>query len=238
TGIAGANFPTTVNSLQPAFGGPPGGPNDAGDAYVTKLNAEGSALVYSTYLGGSGQELAGGIAVDASGSAYIMGSTDSTNFPTVNALQPAYGGSNDVFVAKLNANGSALIYSTYLGGSGQEGPVTRFGEIAVDAAGNAYVIGPTSSTDFPTTPGAFQKNFGGGVQAQLGDTFVAKITPDGRALAYSTYLGGSRDERPLDIDVDAGGNAYATGYTTSQNFPTRNALQSTLAGTQDVFVTK
>jgi len=167
-----------------------------------------------------------------------MGATDSTNFPTVNALQPAYGGSTDAFVAKLNANGSALIYSTYLGGSRQEGAMARFGEIAVDAAGNAYVTGPTSSTDFPTTPGAFQTNFGGGVEVIFGDTFVAKITPDGRALAYSTYLGGSGDERAFDIDVDAAGNAYVTGFTRSQNFPTRNPLQSSLAGTQDIYVAK
>ena len=123
------NFPT-MNPLQPAYGGDE-------DAFVTKLNASGSALVYSTYLGGSGADGGSGIAVDSSGNAYVIGATYSTNFPTMNPLQPAYGGDEDAFVTKLNASGSALVYSTYLGGSG---PDVRRG-IAVDSSGNAYVTG-------------------------------------------------------------------------------------------------
>src|SRR5207253_2706350 len=129
----------TMNPLQPANAG-------SFDAFVAKLNPLGSALVYSTYFGGSGDDFASGIAVDSSGDAYITGYTFSTNFPTMNPLQPANAGGVDAFVAKLNPTGSALVYSTYLGGGGDD---HSYG-IAVDASGNAYLTGFTSSTNFPT----------------------------------------------------------------------------------------
>jgi len=159
-----SDFPTTAGALQPALAA---GSNNY-DAFVTELNSTGSALVYSTFLGGTGNDFGNGIAVDASGESYVTGSTQSTNFPTANALQPANGGGGDAFVAKLSAAGSSLVYSTYLGGSGG----SSGGGIALDSAGNAYVTG-TAGSNFPTTPGAFQPRYGGGPQGS--EAFVAKI---------------------------------------------------------------
>jgi hypothetical protein len=215
------DFPT-AHPLQSAYGG-----GDA-DAFVVKLNAAGSALVYSTYLGGSSGELGSGIAVDAAGNAYVTGYTTSRNFPTAHPLQPANGGDHDAYVAKLNAAGSALVYSTYLGGSGGDGGA----DIAVDAAGNAYITGSTDSTDFPTSH-PVQPASGGD-----GDAFVAKVNAAGSALVYSTYLGGSGGDVGADIAVDAAGNAYVTGWTTSTDFPTANALRPASGGDYDAFIAK
>jgi len=213
------NFPT-MNPLQPAYGG-------SGDAFVTKINPAGSALVYSTYLGGSGQEIGYGIAVDSVGNAYVTGYTTSSDFPAMNPLQPANGGSGDAFVAKINPAGSALVYSTYLGGS----QVEQGHGIAVDSAGNAYVTGYTSSTDFPTM-NPLQPSYGGDYY----DAFVAKINPVGSAFVYSTYLGGSQQDNGSGIAVDSAGNAYVTGGTNSTNFPTTpGAFQTICCG---AFVTK
>jgi hypothetical protein len=199
------------------------------NAFVAELNASGSALVYSTYLGGGGRDVGSGIAVDGSGNAYVTGSTTSFNFPTANPLQPANGGGPDAFVAKLNAGGSALVYSTYLGGSGDDGG----SGIAVDGAGNAYVTGATTSTNFPTA-NPLQPTYGGGYF----DAFVAKLSASGSALAYSTYLGGSSWDEGNGIAVDGSGNAYVTGTTASTNFPTANPLQPTKGGGADAFVAK
>jgi hypothetical protein len=228
------NFPT-VDPLQPNYGG--AGSVGFGDAFVAKLNPTGSALVYSTYLGGSGDERGLDIAVDTGGSAYTMGTTESTNFPTVNPLQAANAGSKDAFVAKLNAAGSALVYSTYLGGSGYE--TFGGGAIAVDAAGNAYLASSTNSSDFPTA-NALQSVYGGGsASTGFGDAFITKVNATGSALVYSTYLGGNDDDRAYGIAVDATGNAYVTGRVGSTNFPTQSPLQGSHAGGGgDVFVTK
>ena len=191
-------------------------------------------LVYSTFLGGSSDDYGGGIAVDTSGNAYVMGDTNSTNFPTTpGAFRTTKGGSSDAFVTKLNLTGSALVYSTYLGGSSDD-----YGQaIAVDTSGNAYVMGNTISSDFPTTPGAFQTTYGGG-----SDAFVTELNPAGSALVFSTYLGGSNTEYGGGIALDTSGNAYVTGYTNSENFPTTpGAFQTTKNGTEfsgDAFVTK
>ena len=202
----------------------------SGDAFVTKLNAAGNALVYSTYLGGSSRDNGNGIAVDVSGNAYVTGRTDSANFPTASPIQAARNGSNDAFVTKLNAAGNALVYSTYLGGTGFE---AGFG-IAVDASGNAYVAGETGSSDFPTA-NAIQPAYGGGVR----DAFVTKLNPAGSALIYSTYLGGSSTEPGHGIAVDASGNAYVTGFTASTDFPTASPVQPAFSGGNwDAFVTK
>ena len=151
----------------------------AADAFVAKLNPSGSALVYSTYLGGSGHDDGYGIAVDSSGNAYVAGYTASTNFPTMNPTAASYGGGTyDAFVAELNPTGSALVYSTYLGGSEDD---YGYG-IAVDSSGNAYVTGSTGSTNFPTM-NPLQPTYGGG-----GDAFVSELNPSGSALVYSTYL--------------------------------------------------
>ncbi len=183
-------------------------------------------LSYSTYLGAGGSETGWAIAVDSSGSAYIAGQTNSTNFPTTqDAFQKSSTGAGDVFVIKLNPAGNALIYSTYIGGGGED---FGFG-VAVDAAGNAYVTGQTSSPNFPTTPGAFQTMYGGGAS----DAFVLKLNPSGSALVYSTYLGAGAggiveffDETAKAIAVDATGAAYVTGETLSPNFPLVNPFQS------------
>jgi hypothetical protein len=209
-----------MNPLQPAYGG-------NNDAFVTEINSSGSALVYSTYLGGSGDDQGQGIAVDSSGDAYVTGQTFSTDFPTMNPLQPAYGGNTDAFVTKFNSAGSALVYSAYLGGSGQD---IGYG-IAVDSSGNAYLTGGTSSTNFPTMSPL--QPYGGN-----NDAFVTEINSSGSALVYSTYLGGSGTDVGLGIAVDSSGNAYVTGYTASTNFPTMNPLQPAYDGNNDAFVTE
>jgi uncharacterized protein (TIGR03437 family) len=220
------NFPT-ANAFQAAYGG------GTYDAFVTKLNASGSALVYSTFLGGSGgDDWALGIAVDSSGNAYVTGSTQSANFPTANAFQAAFRGSADAFVTKLNADGSALVYSTFLG-DGSEG----YG-IDVDSSGNAYVTGRTKSSNFPTA-NAFQAAIGGGSGTFPGDAFVTKFNAAGSALEYSTYLGGSGNDQGNSIAVDSSGNAYVTGWTASTSFHTANAIQAAYGGgASDAFVTK
>ena len=208
------DFPTK-NPLQPANGG-------GYDAFVAKIDPAGSALVYSTYLGGRGDEFGATIAVDSAGNAYVTGSTSSTDFPTKNPLQPANGGGDDAFVAKIDPAGSALVYSTYLGGSRGEGG----SGIAVDSAGNAYVTGPTSSIDFPTKNPLQPENGGG--YPNTGDAYVSKINAAGSALVYSTYLGGRGNDRGSSIAVDSAGNAYVTGHTSSFNFPvTPGAFQTT-----------
>jgi len=201
------------------------------DAFVTKLNETGTALVYSTYIGGSGGEEGYGIAVDGSGNAYVTGYTYSTDYDvTPGAFQTKNGGGRDVFVTKLNATGTALVYSTYIGGSNND---EGYG-IAVDGSGYAYVTGWTLSTDYDVTPGAFQTTNGGGR-----DVFMTKLNATGTALVYSTYIGGSGEDRGYAIAVDGSGNAYVTGYTESTNYDvTPRIFQATNEGRQDVFVTK
>ena len=235
TGVTQSSDFPTKNPLQATNGGGPGC-STCQDAFVTKINPEGSALVYSTYLGGSNQDIGVGIAVDGAGNAYVGGDTESADFPiTPGALQTDCNrGSGcfpngDAFMAKIDPSGSALVYSTFLGGSKQE----IVGRIAVDTAGNAYVIGTTASTDFPTV-NAVQPAYGGG----LDDAFVSKLNPTGSALVYSTYLGGGDVDIGLSIAVDSAGSTYVTGYTYSTNFPTKNPLQPSNAGHGDAFVTK
>ena len=226
------NFPTAGTPFQATHHG-------ASDAFVAKVNPAGSALVYSTYLGGGGADSGQGIALDSSGNAYVAGFTSSTDFPTVNPISSACVGScgsgtnANVFVSKLNAGGSSLLYSTYLGGSGLD----RGFAIAVDSAGSAYVTGDTQSNNFPITPGSFQTAYGGS-----GDAFVAKVKPDGSGLIYASYLGGSDADFAQGIAVDSAGNAYVTGSTQSTNFPTAASpfppFQATNHGSSDAFVAK
>ena len=279
------NFPT-IGAAQPLYGG-------SGDVFVAKLNAAGTALVYSTYLGGSSSDSGQGIAVDANGKAYVTGSTSSLDFPTTaNAAQPVYGGGNDAFLSVLDSTG-ALAYSTYLGGSALDAGtsvavdgngnafvtgytqsadfvttrgalqevaagasdafVTKISSpgaivystylggtaldiargIALDAAGDAYIVGYTQGANFPTTPGALQTAYGGGST----DAFVAALDPSGAALLYSTFLGGSADDYGMSIAVDAGANAYVAGNSNSVNFPLTLAIQPVNGGGVDAFVT-
>jgi hypothetical protein len=208
------DFPT-VNPIQASNKATPASGNPT--VFVTKFNSTGWALVYSTYLGGSSTDEGRGVAVDSSGNAYVTGTADSTDFPTVNALQATNHGGGDAFVAKLNATGSALVYSTYLGGTGEDSGLG----IAVDSSGNAYVTGATGSTDFPTA-NPLQATFRGAI-----DAFVAKLNVAGSALVYSTFLGGTESDNAWGIAVDSSGNAYVTGFTDSEDFPTANPLQAT-----------
>ena len=211
----------TGSPLQPVQVGLPQGESGA---FVAKLAPDGKSLVYATYLGTSAS--ARGIAIDEGLAAYVIGNA-SRGFPTVNALQPVYGGSGDAFVAKLAAKSGSLIYATFLGGSNVD---QGFG-IAADASGAAYVTGWTSSTDLPTAI----VGPGGSV-----DAFVAKLRPDGAGLAYYTRLGGSMGERGVAIAVDLTGAAYVTGFTYSADFPTKQPLQAPGSSgiIADAFITK
>lgn len=206
---------------------PAQGFNDGGnEVFVAKLNPSG-VVEYCTYLGGSGDDRAYGIAVDADGEAYVAGSTTSQNFPTRNPIQSDLEGGRSAFVLKLNAAGNGLLFSTYLGGNGSD---TAYG-IALDPSGNSYVVGDTTSMDFPAT--AFQTSYRGSQ-----DAFVAKVSADGRHLLYSTYLGGSGTDHGAAIAVDPAGAAYVTGYTWSWDFPVANAFQRLIAGGCDAFVAR
>jgi hypothetical protein len=211
------NFPTTAGALRTTMGG--GGD----DGFVSKLNATGSALLYSTYLGGSSYDEGHGIAVDSSGDAYVAGLTYSKNFPTTaGTLQTTLAGLDDAFVSELNPAGSALLYSTFLGGSSYDDARG----IAIDASGDAYVTGLTYSTNFPTSLRALLTTARGGY-----DAFVSKLNPGGSVLIYSTYLGGDFDDMGYGIAVDSSGCAYVTGLTFSLNFPTTtDALQKAKGG--------
>jgi hypothetical protein len=188
-------------------------------------------LGFSTYLGGSGDDAGYGVALDANGNVLITGSTQSTDFPTINALYGTSAGGRDAFVTKISADGSQILYSTYLGGEGDD-----VGQgIAVDSAGNAYIAGWTKSrTTFPISAGAYQSTPQGGV-----DGFAAKLSASGSQLAYCTYLGGSGDDYANGIALDSGGNAYVVGTTSSSNLPTTaGAFQVNSGGGQDAFVVK
>ncbi|MCG7337035.1 SBBP repeat-containing protein [Sporosarcina sp. ACRSM] len=225
TGItSSSDFPITPRAFQM-------GNNGLANAFVTKLNAAGTALIYSTYLGGEDFDQGSGIAVDNAGNAYITGYTTSTNFPTTSAaFQTSNNGPGNAFVTKLNPTGSALVYSTYLGGTNLDQGLS----IALDSTGSAYITGVTRSMDFPITPTAFQSTFTG-----FANVFVTKFNPTGSSLIYSTFLGGSDNNSGAAIAVDNGGNAYVTGFTNSTDFPTTwGAYRTTYNGDSDAFVTK
>ena len=225
TGSADDGFPL-INPIQPLPGG-------QGDAFVLKLNASGSAVVYSTFVGGTLQDSGKGIAVDNAGNAYVAGETFSHDFPAVNARQGTFGGGDtDGFVTKVNAAGSAFLYSTFLGGSNND----QAGGIATNSSGDAFVTGGTVSTDFPTA-NALQPTHTEGT----GEAFVTRLSANGQSLVYSTYLGGNGGARGQAIAADGQGNAYVTGITTSADFQIVNAFQPNLGGpegTANAFVTK
>jgi len=241
---ASSNFPTTANVFQPTLGGDT-------DAFVAKLDPSGSHLLFSSFLGGSNYDYGNAIAVDQYGNAYVTGSTQSTDFPTANPIQSGNNGNGDAFVAEIDPNlsgTSQLVYSTYLGGSSADSGQG----IAVDLGGNAYVVGFTYSTNFPTY-NAYQSSNGGSVNA-----FISKVSKGGVGFAFSTYLGGTGDDRGWAIAVDSLNNVYVTGSTLTpctpasttttmcnptETFPTTTgAFQpyntSESPGYSDVFVTK
>jgi hypothetical protein len=198
------------------------------DVIVTKLSSSGNSLVYSTYLGGTADEYGSGIAVDESLCAYVTGNTGSSDFPTVNGYDSDYNGGYDCFVTKLSSTGSALAYSTFLGGTGSDDCY----DIAVDHLGCAYVTGGTGSSGFPML-NAYDAGLGGNY-----DAFVTKLSSSGGALAYSTYLGGAGNDCGESVAVDSLGCAYLTGYTPSADFPIVNGFDSHYDGKLDAFVTK
>jgi uncharacterized protein (TIGR03437 family) len=258
-----ADFPVSAGAFQTQYGGASNvqaQPNmHMGDGFVVKLDLNGANLLYGTYLGGSGDDGIYGLAVDSNGAAYVTGATVSPNLPiSTGAFQSAFKGPasaplvtghptfvyGDGFAAKLNPTGTALVYSTYFGGSGDDVGQS----IAVDAAGNAYITGQTTSKDFPITGGAIQSAYAGdgGENQAIGDAFLLQLDPKGGIELYATYLGGSRNDAGAGIAIDANGNAWIAGYTLSQNFPTsKGAFQTAFAGSNrlgipygDAFVAK
>ena len=232
---ASTNFPVTANAISTNIHDPIYFGYAANyDAFVTELDASGTNLLYSTYLGGNRADVAEAIVLDGSGHIYVAGETTSTDFPT-NGTTAAYGGGYDAFLAELNVASTNLIYSTYLGGTGNDYVLG----LGVNASGNAIIGGLTSSLDFPVT-NALQTNFAGGPY----DGFVAKLSPDGTTRLFATYLGGDADDEISRLALDNAGNVYLTGLTTSTNFavltnfPGANVLYSTNNGSEDAFVMK
>jgi hypothetical protein len=225
------DFPT-VHPLQP--------PAEFGDIFVAKMNASGSALLYSTWIGGRGGDNPWSIAIDAGGSAYVTGQTSSSDFPLVNPLQPLFGGGEflvpaDAFVLKVNAAGTALVYSTYLGGSGNEAGAG----VAVDVTGHAYVVGYTARRQFPPSGPLNDFPVMNAIQPQSsgdGDAFVAKLTPAGSSLVFSTYLGGARGDFARGVALGPSGEVWLVGFTDSADFPVVNPFQGGPGGLLDGFV--
>jgi pimeloyl-ACP methyl ester carboxylesterase len=215
------DFPTVV--------GPDTSYNGNDDAFVAKVNPEGTGLVYAGFLGGSGTDVGWGIAVDADGNAYVTGYTWSRNFPAVVGPDTSYNGNRDAFVAKVNPSGTGLVYAGFLGGSDRD----EGQGIAVDADGNAYVTGVTDSRNFPAVVGP-DTSYNGGYF----DAFVAKVNPSGTGLVYAGFLGGSDWDVGEGIAVDADGNAYVTGATDSRNFPAVVGPDTSYNGYYDAFVAK
>jgi Beta-propeller repeat len=217
-----ADYPTTTGAFDRTF--------NSTDAFVTKLNASGSTLAYSTFLGGGDLDQGSGIAVDGSDRAYVTGFTSSTDYPTTpGAFDRTFNDGGDVFVTKLNAAGSRLVYSTYLAGASIE-----FSAAIAVRDGRAYVTGQTRSTDYPTTTGAFDRTFNGGIA----DAFVTKLNAAGSKLDYSTFLGGTEFDQGSGIAVDGSGRAYLTGFTSSPDYPTMGAFDTIIDGNFDAFVSK
>jgi hypothetical protein len=222
-----SDFPTTAGAFGTSH-------NGYWDAFVVKVNAAGVGLAYATFLGGSGWERGNAIALDGAGSAYVTGWTYSSDFPTTaGAFDTSHNGDDDAFVVKVNAAGAGLAYATFLGGSDED----VGSAIAVDGAANAYVTGFTLSSDFPTTAGAFDTSYNGGVF--WGDAFVVKLSAAGAGLAYATFLGGSGDDWGRAVAVAGADSAHVTGSTRSFDFPTTaGAFDTSLDGDYDAFVAK
>lgn len=221
-------FPHTSGAFQTTFGG------GSLDAFVLELAAGGGSLTFSTFLGGTGADVAYGIAIDSSG-VYVVGSTTSTDFPLKNAKQGAIVGTSNGFVTKLDSTGATEVYSTYLGG----GTGDLATAVAVDGSNQAYVTGATQNPGFPTTSGAFQTTCGTGSSCNggLDDAFVTVYNSAGSSYIYSTFLGGEEADQGYGIAVDASGDAYVTGATASSHFPVQSAFQSSFGGgPEDAFV--
>jgi len=202
-----SDFPTTTGALSRTLKG-------NSDAFVLKLHSAGDSLIYSTFIGGSGDDQGAGIAVDASGYAYVAGTTWSSDFPTTTGAfdRTHHGGDSDMFAIKLNPAGSSLVYSTFLGGSGWD----QATKIAIDNSGNAYILGGGNSTDYPTTTGAYDRSGDG----TFHDIYLTKLNATGSGIVASTFLGGSNKDWAESISIDYNGNVFIAGDTQSSDFPT------------------
>ncbi|MEW5986903.1 MAG: SBBP repeat-containing protein [Chloroflexota bacterium] len=222
-----SNFPVTAGAYDTSY-------NGGWDIYVAKLNANGTAIFYATYLGGPSEDYGEGVVIDAAGSAYVVSEVWSANYPTTaGAYDTTYNGLGDIAVTKLDAAGGALVYSTFIGAGDYD---CWDCDIAIDPGGATYLIGYTKSGNYPTTGGAFDTTYNGGW-----DGYLTKLNAAGSALVYSTFLGGSADDcyEDCDVTVDSNGNAYVSGNTYSSNFPTTaGAFDTTLGGVRDGFLTK
>jgi hypothetical protein len=219
TGFTSSNdFPNTTGANDTIH-------NGNRDIFVLKLNPDGTSPIFSTYIGGNDSDRGGNIAIDSNGNAYVTGDTHSTNFPTTfGAFDTSFNGIDDVFVLKLNHNGSKLLYSTYIGGNHGDGG----GGIVIDSDNNVWVAGSTFSNDFPNTTGAINNSHNGGDI----DAFVFKLNSIGSSLLYSTYIGGSEVDGAADIAIDSSNNIYVTGMTYSPDFPiTSGAYNDVINGT-------
>jgi uncharacterized protein (TIGR03437 family) len=221
-----SRFPTTAGAVQPRFGGP------EDDVFVAKLNPIGDTLVFSTFLGANSNDRGRGIAIGSDGSVYVAGETESVEFPVTEGVwQKVFGrGGRDAFVAKISADGSRLVYSTFIGSNDQDWAT----DVGVDTLGQAHVTGGTRSSEFPTTPLAPQTLHGDGI-----DAFLVKMKPDGSGPVFSTFLGGGSDDEGSAIALDPFNTIYVTGYTDSDNFPvTAGAFQPQKDSDEDAFVVK
>ncbi len=219
---ASNNFPKLLG-LDTSYNGAPN------DIFVSKISATGNSFVYSSYIGGSLDDVATSVTSDGSGNIYITGYTTSTNFPTVSPIDGSHNTDWDIFVLKLNATGSALNFSTYIGGSNKD----RGDEIILDNLGNLYLTGFTRSTNFPVTASAYDTSANGSW-----DAFALKINAAGSSITYATYLGGSVDDFGYALAVDTAGNCFVAGQTSSTDFPTASAYQAATGGSVDGFFTK
>lgn len=217
---ASSTFPRQ-NEYQNAYGG------GSFDVFVTKLSTAGTSLVYSTFLGGDGTDSAWGIDVDSGGKAYIVGNTNSSNFPTANGYQTSMAGVKDAFITCFDSSGTSLYYSTYFGGSESDAAA----HVIVNGSGSAYIVGSTYSSDFPVKRSS--SSYSGSA-----DAFVTMFDTAGGSINFSTFLGGSSDDSGRGIVLDSSGNIIIAGTTESWDFPDSNAYQSAYGGNEDAFLAK
>ena len=230
-GTHSADFPVTPGTYDTTFNGEK---DWGGDVYVAKLDSTGSKLLFSTFLGGSAQETASSICLDKQGNILVGGTTLSSDFPTTEGAYNRTFHGFDAFVAKLNSDGTRLMFSTLLGGKG----FTNAAGIALDEDQNIYLCGSTNAPDFPVTTNAFKSRYGGGKGEWDGDGFLAKLSPDGAKLLYLTYLGGNGNDFANRVVVGRDSLVYIAGMTTSQDYPvTKDAIGSRISGKQDAFIT-